>query len=114
MRGEECDIVGDRLFDAQRFDGKVAKASPGKLRALPGDGGKIGRGRKQLLHNRFAPFIDKMKSGLFFASGRERGAVGDAASLLNPARGHPPACRSGAEGEGGIAESAIRLAIVTQ
>jgi hypothetical protein len=34
MRGEERDVVGDRLLNAFRFDGQMAETSPGKF-ALP-------------------------------------------------------------------------------
>jgi len=45
MRGQECDVVGDRTFYPFSSDGQVAETSPVKLRALPGDRGTVRGGR---------------------------------------------------------------------
>ena len=59
MRGEERDVVSDCLLNAFRCDGQLVELSPGKLRALPGNGAKIGRRREQLVHDGLAPFGDE-------------------------------------------------------
>jgi len=46
MRGEECDVVGNRLLGARRIDRKVAEIATLEFRALPCHRPKIGRGRK--------------------------------------------------------------------
>ena len=66
MGGEKRDVVGVRPF---YFDGQVRKITALEFRTFPSDRGKIGRRRKQLLRNCFAPFVDQSKP--FSADGNE-------------------------------------------
>jgi hypothetical protein len=58
--------LGEGLDEIGKLDGQIAETSPGKLRALPSDGGKIGRGREQMFHDRRAPFIAEVAPGFRF------------------------------------------------
>ena len=80
MGGEECDVVGDRLFNPFFFDGQVRKIAVLEFRALPGDRGKVGRWREQLLRNRLAPFFDQCVPLAIISRG-ERSTVADPAFL---------------------------------
>ena len=56
MRFQECDIVGDRLFDPREWQTGAPLISALELRLFPGDTAHVRRRGKDQASSGFAPF----------------------------------------------------------